>query len=77
MMSQLLDCSSCTSCALSLTHGHQLQAELPKDIMDFIEESTGNYGKVKLVLQRNKYFVESPHPAILHRLLKASSGLSS
>ena len=49
-----------------------MQAELPKDIKDFIEESTGNYGKVKLVLQRNKYFVESPHPAILHRLLKAS-----
>ena len=49
-----------------------LQAELPKDIVDFIQESTGNYGKVKLVLQRNKYFVESPHPAILHKLLKVS-----
>ena len=28
--------------------------------------------QVKLVLQRNRFFVESPHPNILKRLLKAS-----
>ena len=32
--------------------------------------STGNYGKVKLVLQRNKFFVESAHPDVLRKLLK-------
>ena len=47
-----------------------MQAELPREIVDFVQESTGNYGKVKLVLQRNKYFVESPQPAILDKLLK-------
>ena len=47
-----------------------LQADLPPEILDFVRESTGNYGKVKLVLQRNKYFVESPHPDVLHKLLR-------
>ena len=46
------------------------QADLPHEILDFVRESTGNYGKVKLVLQRNKYFVESPHPDVLHKLLR-------
>ena len=32
--------------------------------------STGNYGKVKLVLQRNKFFVESAYPDVLRKLLK-------
>ena len=47
-----------------------VQAELPSDVSDFVRQSTGNYGKVKLVLQRNKFFVESPYPAILQELLK-------
>lgn len=29
-----------------------------------------SYGKVKLVLKHNKYFVESPYPEVLQRLLK-------
>lgn len=36
------------------------KTKLPKEIMDFIRGSTLNYGKVKLVLQKNRYFVESP-----------------
>lgn len=43
---------------------------LAEDIKNFIRASTGNYGKVKLVLQRNRYFVESPYPNVLKRLLK-------
>lgn len=35
---------------------------LPKEMIDFIHNSTANYGKVKLVLKKNKYFVESPFP---------------
>ena len=31
-----------------------------------------SYGKVKLVLKHNKYFVESPHPDTLQYLLKDS-----
>eukprot|EP01018_Ginkgo_biloba_P015987 Gb_28613 [translate_table: standard] len=38
------------------------KTKLPKEIIDFINSSTGNYGKVKLVLKKNCYFVESPFP---------------
>ncbi len=38
--------------------------KLPKEIIDFIRGSTLNYGKVKLVLQKNRYFVESPFPEV-------------
>ena len=46
------------------------QVELPDEIKVFIRESTGNYGKVKLVLHRNKFFVESPFPDVLRTILK-------
>ena len=47
-----------------------VQVQLPDEIKAFVRASTGNYGKVKLVLQRNKFFVESAHPDVLRRLLK-------
>lgn len=31
---------------------------------------TESYGKVKLVLKQNRYFVESSHPEVLQKLLK-------
>jgi DNA excision repair protein ERCC-3 len=40
------------------------KTKLPKEIVDFIRDSTLNYGKVKLVLQKNRYFVESPYPEV-------------
>ena len=43
--------------------------QLSKDIKDFIRKSTSNYGKVKLVLQRNSFFVESKYPEVLRELL--------
>lgn len=43
---------------------------VPDGIIQFIELCTLSYGKVKLVLKHNKYFVESPHPEILQKLLK-------
>ena len=46
------------------------QVELPEEIRAFIRESTGNYGKVKLVLHRNKFWVESAFPDILRALLE-------
>ncbi|EIE26133.1 DNA repair helicase rad25 [Coccomyxa subellipsoidea C-169] len=46
------------------------KVQLPSEISKFIQESTGNYGKVKLVLHRNKFWVESPFPDILRKLLK-------
>lgn len=38
------------------------KTKLPKEMIDFIYSSTSNYGKVKLVLKKNRYFVESPFP---------------
>ena len=46
------------------------QVSLPPEIRQFVQASTGNYGKVKLVLQRNAFFVESPYPEVLHTLLQ-------
>lgn len=43
---------------------------IPDSIIDFIRERTLSYGKVKLVLKHNKYFIESSHPDTLQFLLK-------
>uniref|UniRef100_A0A336M8X8 General transcription and DNA repair factor IIH helicase/translocase subunit XPB n=1 Tax=Culicoides sonorensis TaxID=179676 RepID=A0A336M8X8_CULSO len=43
---------------------------IPEGIIEFIRLCTLSYGKVKLVLKHNRYFVESPHPDILQKLLK-------
>lgn len=49
--------------------GKLSKAVLPPEIIKFIQQSTSNYGKVKLVLQHNKFFVESSDPTILKRML--------
>ncbi|XP_077213165.1 general transcription and DNA repair factor IIH helicase/translocase subunit XPB1-like isoform X2 [Tasmannia lanceolata] len=46
------------------------KTKLPKEMIDFIHASTTNYGKVKLVLKKNRYFVESPFPDVLKTLLR-------
>ncbi|GJJ08271.1 transcription factor TFIIH complex ERCC-3subunit [Clathrus columnatus] len=43
---------------------------VPESIVNFIRERTVSYGKVKLVLKHNKYYVESNHPDTLQMLLK-------
>ncbi|OCH95466.1 DNA helicase [Obba rivulosa] len=43
---------------------------IPETIVSFIRERTLSYGKVKLVLKHNKYYVESSHPETLQILLK-------
>lgn len=45
---------------------------LPDDIIAFVRESTENYGKVKLVLKRNGFYVETSSRDVLQRLLKDS-----
>jgi DNA excision repair protein ERCC-3 len=49
---------------------HREQVPVPDSIITFIRERTLSYGKVKLVLKYNKYFVESSHPETLQLLLK-------
>jgi len=48
----------------------ELKVPVPETITNFIRERTLSYGKVKLVLKHNKYFVESNHPETLQLLLK-------
>ncbi|KAF9777479.1 transcription factor TFIIH complex ERCC-3 subunit [Fusarium sp. DS 682] len=47
-----------------------LKTELPSSINEFINSCTKSYGKVKLVLKNNKYFVESIDAEVLQMLLK-------
>lgn len=47
-----------------------LKTPLPDSIREFIESCTRSYGKVKLVLKNNKYFVESVDAELLQTLLK-------
>ncbi|KAI6243972.1 General transcription and DNA repair factor IIH helicase subunit XPB [Aphelenchoides fujianensis] len=44
--------------------------ELPDTIRKFVEQCTKSYGKVKLVLKHNRYFIESSHSDVIQRLLK-------
>ncbi|KAJ0964307.1 hypothetical protein J5N97_029429 [Dioscorea zingiberensis] len=46
------------------------KTKLPQEMIDFIFASTANYGKVKLVLKKNRYFIESPFPEVLKTLLR-------
>lgn len=46
------------------------KTSIPQGIIEFIQLCTLSYGKVKLVLKHNRYFVESPHPEVLQKILK-------
>jgi len=46
------------------------KCSLPTDIVEYIKMCTLSYGKVKLVLKKNRYFCESNHPETLQFLLK-------
>ena len=50
--------------------GRLSKNELPKEVVRFIKECTKRYGKAKLVLKFNKFFVESEHADVLRELLK-------
>ncbi|CDW57009.1 DNA excision repair protein haywire [Trichuris trichiura] len=46
------------------------KSDLPRGIVEFIQLCTLSYGKVKLVLKENRYFVESNHPDVIQKLVK-------
>lgn len=48
------------------------KTSIPDGIVDFISLCTLSYGKVKMVLKHNRYFVESQFPEVLQMLLKDS-----
>lgn len=43
---------------------------LPDSVADFIRDCTKRYGKAKLVLKHNKFYVESEHHDVLRELLR-------
>ena len=43
---------------------------LPESVKTFVHECTKRYGKAKLVLKHNKFYVESEHASVLRELLK-------
>lgn len=45
---------------------------LPPSVAKFIRECTKQYGKAKLVLKHNKFFIESEYPEVLRELLRDS-----
>ncbi len=45
---------------------------LPESVATFIRECTKKYGKAKLVLKHNKFYVESEHHDVLRELLRDS-----
>src|SRR5579859_3518622 len=50
--------------------GRLSKVPLSTAIINFIRSCTVSYGKVKLVLKQNRYFVESPQAEVLQMLLK-------
>ena len=46
------------------------KVDVPSQVLKFIKDCTLSYGKVKLVLNHNRYFIESNFPDILRLLLK-------
>ncbi|XP_056269564.1 general transcription and DNA repair factor IIH helicase subunit XPB isoform X2 [Pseudoliparis swirei] len=46
------------------------KTSVPDGIVQFIKLCTMSYGKVKLVLKHNRYFVESAFPDVIQRLLQ-------
>uniref|UniRef100_A0A6A7FUC9 General transcription and DNA repair factor IIH helicase/translocase subunit XPB n=1 Tax=Hirondellea gigas TaxID=1518452 RepID=A0A6A7FUC9_9CRUS len=46
---------------------------IPEGICDFIISCTLSYGKVKLVLKKNRYYVESEFPDVIQTLIKNAS----
>ena len=45
------------------------KTEVPKDVIRFIKDSTQTFGKAKIVLKNNIYFIESKYPEVLRALL--------
>ncbi|KAL2917757.1 DNA repair helicase RAD25 [Polyrhizophydium stewartii] len=53
------------------------KVKVPDRVVNFIKECTLSYGKVKLVLNRNRYFIESSYPEILRILLNSPEILAA
>ena len=45
------------------------KSDLPDEVERFVRECTSTFGKAKLVLKDNNFFIESAHPDVLRKLL--------
>ena len=68
----------------SLTHTHAARleqniikvldrlskCELPAEVVQFVRDSTQNFGKAKLVLKHNRHYIEAADAEVLRKLLK-------
>ena len=45
------------------------KSDIPKNVVDFIKQSTKSYAKVKLILKDNSYWIESRDDLVLKKLL--------
>lgn len=48
--------------------GRFCKTELPIEVIKFITDATATFGKAKLVLKDNKYYVESSNPEVLRNI---------
>jgi DNA excision repair protein ERCC-3 len=46
------------------------KTNIPQEVISFIQESTSTFGKAKIVLKNNAYYIESKYPEVLRELLK-------
>jgi DNA excision repair protein ERCC-3 len=46
------------------------KTNLPKELVDYVHSKTSTFGKAKLVLKNNQFYVESSYPDVLKRLLQ-------
>lgn len=46
------------------------QTEVPQSVINYIKDCTATFGKAKLVLKNNNFFIESKYPDVLRELLR-------
>ena len=46
--------------------------DVPKSVETFVRYCTKRYGKVKIILHQNRFYVKSEHPNVLRELLRDS-----
>jgi DNA excision repair protein ERCC-3 len=49
------------------------KTDIPRAVIDYIKLTTAPFGKAKVVLKDNKYFIESKYPDVLKKLLQSSA----
>ena len=50
--------------------GYLCKTELPQEVATYIRQCTYTFGKAKLVLKENQFYIESLYPEVLRELLK-------